>query len=47
MQKSRIVKAISTCFTKCNHKYDIQVPYTIEEAFQLDKESGTDLWHGK
>jgi len=30
-------KEISTCFTKPNHKYGIQVPHTIEEAFQLIK----------
>jgi hypothetical protein len=43
--KNRITEAVSTHFIKCNKKYGIQVPRSIEEAYQLDQESGTDFWH--
>jgi hypothetical protein len=40
-----IISAIITRFKKKTHKYGIQVPQSIEEAYAIDKETGTDYWH--
>jgi hypothetical protein len=44
-QRNHILKAIKTHFHNKTHKYGIQVPKTVEEAYALDRESGTDYWH--
>jgi hypothetical protein len=38
-----MISAIKTRFKKKNHKYGIQVPHTIKEAYLIDKETGTDV----
>jgi hypothetical protein len=43
--RDRIIKAVKTCYLKRTHKYGIPMPKTVEEAYELDCESGTDLWH--
>lgn len=30
---------------KRSHKFEIQLPKTVEEAYQIDRETGTDHWH--
>jgi hypothetical protein len=42
---SRIVKAVKSRYEKKTHKYGIRVPRSIEEAYDIDKETGTDYWH--
>jgi hypothetical protein len=44
-RKNRIISNIKTRFTKKTHKYGIQVPRSIEEAYQIDRETNTDFWH--
>jgi hypothetical protein len=44
-RKQSMISTIKTRFKKKNHKYGIQVPHTIEEAYLIDKETGTDYWH--
>jgi hypothetical protein len=44
-QRESIINAIKTRFKKKTHKYGIQVPQNIEEAYLIDKEMGTDYWH--
>jgi len=44
-QKNRIVNNIKSRFKKKTHKYGIQVPANVEEAYQIDRETNTDFWH--
>jgi hypothetical protein len=44
-RQNRIIKAIKTRYKKKTHKYGIQVPTSVEEAYQIDKETNTDYWH--
>jgi hypothetical protein len=44
-RKNRIVNAIKTRHKKKTHKYGIQVPLSVEEAYQIDKDTNTDYWH--
>jgi hypothetical protein len=44
-RKQSMISAIKTRFKKKNHTYGIQFPHTIEEAYLIDKETGTDYWH--
>lgn len=44
-RKDRIIKAIKTHYIKRTHKYGIQLPKTVQEAYELDRLSGIDLWH--
>ncbi len=44
-RRDRIIKAVKTRYLKRTHKYGIALPKTVEEAYQLDRESGTDYWH--
>lgn len=40
-----MVVAIKTRYTRKTHKYGIQVPKNVKDAYMLDKESNTDHWH--
>jgi len=44
-RQSRMINAVKTRFKKKMHKYGIQVPLTVEEAYQLNKDTNTDYWH--
>jgi len=44
-RRDSMISAIKTRFKKKTHKYGIQVPHNIEEAYLIDKETGTDYWH--
>jgi hypothetical protein len=37
-----MVKAIKRRYAKKTHKYGIQLPKTIEVAYKINKETGTD-----
>jgi len=38
------VKAVGTRYQKRSHKFGIEVPMTVERAYEIDKETGTDFW---
>jgi hypothetical protein len=44
-RKNRILSAIKTRHKRKSHKYGIQVPSSVEEAYQIDKDTNTDYWH--
>jgi hypothetical protein len=44
-RRSCRIKAIKTKYEKKTHKYGIRVPKSIEEAYAIDRETGTDYWH--
>jgi len=43
--KNRIIRNIKTRYKKKTHKYGIQVPMSVEGAYQIDRESNTNFWH--
>lgn len=42
---TRIIKAMKSRYVRRTHKYGIRLPKTTEEAYEIDKETGTDYWH--
>ncbi|MFN9980146.1 MAG: hypothetical protein ACK53Y_09545, partial [bacterium] len=44
-QRKHIMCAIVNRYLKRTHKFGIQVPKSVDEALQIDRESGTTLWH--
>jgi len=44
-RRDRIIKAVKSRYLKRTHKYGVQLPKTVEEAYELDRISGTDFWH--
>lgn len=42
-KRDRILSAVKTRYLKRMHKFGIQMPKTIHEAFEIDHETGTDL----
>jgi hypothetical protein len=44
-RRSRIIKAVKTRYLKRTHKYGIQLPKSVEEAYEIDRQTGTDFWH--
>lgn len=44
-RKERIIKAVKTRYLKHTHKYGIQLPKTICEAYEIDRLTNTDYWH--
>jgi hypothetical protein len=44
-RKNSIVKAMKSRYVRKMHKYGIRLPKDIKEAYELDRESGTDYWH--
>jgi len=43
-RRERIIAAVQKRYWKMTHKFGIQLPKTIDEALQLDKENGNDIW---
>ena len=45
-KESYKIKAMKkACVIRKTHKYGIQVTRSMKEAYELDKETGTDYWH--
>ena len=44
-RKRLLARVKSRCRKGSNSKFGIEVPKTVEEALQLDKENGNSLWH--
>jgi hypothetical protein len=42
---NQILKAVKTRYIKKSHKYGIRLPRSIEGAYLIDQETGTDFWH--
>jgi len=44
-RKNRIVKAMKTRYARKTHKFGVQLPKSIKEAYEIDRITGTDYWH--
>jgi Reverse transcriptase (RNA-dependent DNA polymerase) len=42
--RNRIIGKVKSRYWKTNHKYGIKLPHSVQEALQIDKETGTDFW---
>ena len=40
-----IVNKVDTRYTKTTHKYGIEVPKTIDESLDIDRQTNTTFWH--
>ncbi len=43
-RRERIIKAVRSRYLKRTHKFGIQVPKTVDEALQIDHDTGTTFW---
>ena len=43
-KRDQIISSVSQRVKKRTHKYGIEVPSTVEEAYELDKRNGTTCW---
>ena len=46
-KKSAIIAAVKGRAKRKTHKYGIEIPQSVEDAFRIDKENGNTLWQGK
>jgi hypothetical protein len=43
-RRNRIISKLKSRYWKTTHKFGIRVPKTVDEAYKIDQETGTDLW---
>ena len=43
-KRDRIIKKVKTRYFRRTHKYGIELPKTVADAFAIDQKTGTDLW---
>jgi hypothetical protein len=42
--RNRIIGEVKGRYWKTSHKYGVRLPHSMQEALQIDKETGTDFW---
>ena len=42
--RNRIIGKVRSRYWKTSHKYGVRLPHSVQEALQIDKETGTDFW---
>jgi hypothetical protein len=43
-RRNRIISKLKSRYWKTTHKFGILVPKSVDDAYKIDKETGTDLW---
>lgn len=43
-KRDRIIKKVKSRYWKRTHKFGIEVPRTVNEAYEIDARTGTDMW---
>jgi hypothetical protein len=43
-KRNRIISKVKSKYWKMTHKFGCKLPHTVEEALQIDRETGTDHW---
>ena len=43
-RRDRIISKVKAKYWRTTHKFGIRIPKTVEEAYQIDRETGTDYW---
>ncbi|MGH7954663.1 MAG: hypothetical protein ACREOZ_01755, partial [Gloeomargaritales cyanobacterium] len=44
-RRDRIISKVRSRYLKRTHKFGVQMPRNVEEALQIDKDTGTDMWY--
>ena len=42
--RNRIIAKVKNRYWKTSHKFGVRLPHSVQEALQIDKETGTDFW---
>jgi hypothetical protein len=42
--RNRIIGKVKKRYWKTSHKFGVRLPHSVQEALQMDKETGTDFW---
>jgi hypothetical protein len=42
--RNQIISKVKSRYWKTTHKFGIRLPHSVQEALQIDEETGTDLW---
>lgn len=42
--RNRIIAKVKSRYWKTSHKYGVRLPHSVQEALEIDKETGTDFW---
>jgi len=40
-----MIKAVCTRYHKRTHKFGLRLPKSVQEAYKIDRETGTGFWH--
>jgi hypothetical protein len=43
-KRDRIISAVSARVKRVTHKYGIEIPFTIQQAYDIDKKNGNNIW---
>jgi hypothetical protein len=43
-KQNRIISAVSNHYLKRTHKFGVQIPKTVRECHEINKENGNTLW---
>ena len=43
-KRDRIIGKVKSKYWRNTHKFGIRIPKTVQEAYEIDKETGTDFW---
>lgn len=43
-KKARIIAAVKSRVKRKTHKYGIEIPQSVEDAFRIDRENGNNMW---
>ena len=43
-RRNRIISKLKSRYWKTTHKFGIRVPKSVNEAYRIDLETGTDFW---
>ena len=43
-KQQAIVAKVKSWYWRTMHKFGVQVPHSVEEAYKIDKQNGNDYW---
>ncbi|KAL7478061.1 LOW QUALITY PROTEIN: hypothetical protein ACHAW6_003849 [Cyclotella cf. meneghiniana] len=44
-KRDQIISFVYTCHNKQTHKFGIELPNTVDEAYRINKATGTTFWN--
>jgi hypothetical protein len=43
-RRNRIIAKVKSCYWKRTHKFGIELPHSVKEAFEIDRRNGNNFW---